>query len=88
MASPRKHGMAFDEAMSDERLRELLAAFHARRTLTQGEVRPEDCAPFLAGPAARCTTGQVIPGGWGAHGGVLAVRAGAARSARTSSVIG
>jgi rhamnose utilization protein RhaD (predicted bifunctional aldolase and dehydrogenase)/NAD(P)-dependent dehydrogenase (short-subunit alcohol dehydrogenase family) len=64
MASLRKYGIAFEESLPDEKLRELLAAFYARRTLTHGEVRPEDCARailFLAGPFARCTTGHVIP---------------------------
>jgi len=64
IASLRKYCIAFDEALPDERLRALLAEFYARRTLTQGDVRPDDCARailFLAGPQARCTTGHVIP---------------------------
>ncbi|HET9599254.1 MAG TPA: SDR family oxidoreductase, partial [Anaeromyxobacteraceae bacterium] len=64
IASLTKYGIAFEERQSDEELRALLAGFYARRTLTKGDVRPEDCARailFLAGPQARCTTGHLVP---------------------------
>ena len=64
IASLRKYRVAFDEGMSDDELRGLLAGFYAKRTLTHGDVRPDDCARailFLAGPQSRCTTGHVIP---------------------------
>jgi NAD(P)-dependent dehydrogenase (short-subunit alcohol dehydrogenase family) len=63
MASLRKYGIAFEEALPDDDLRAKLAAFYAARTLTHQPVTPDDCARailFLAGPQARCTTGQVL----------------------------
>ena len=59
-----KYGIAFDESSSDEELRDLLAQFYAKRTLTHQPIDPKDCATailFLAGPQARCTTGHLIP---------------------------
>jgi rhamnose utilization protein RhaD (predicted bifunctional aldolase and dehydrogenase)/NAD(P)-dependent dehydrogenase (short-subunit alcohol dehydrogenase family) len=64
MASLAKYDVPFDETMSDDELRALLAGFYARRTLTHESVLPEDCARaalFLAGPQARCTTGHLVP---------------------------
>jgi len=59
-----KYGIAFEESSSDEELRNLLAQFYAKRTLTHQPIDPQDCATailFLAGPQARCTTGHLIP---------------------------
>jgi NAD(P)-dependent dehydrogenase (short-subunit alcohol dehydrogenase family) len=64
MASLKKYDIAFDPASSDDELRNLLAEFYARRTLTHQPIDPVDCARailFLAGPEARCTTGHIVP---------------------------
>ena len=63
-ASLARYNIPFDDALSDDDLRNLLAAFYARRTLTRQPIDPADCAEailFLAGPRARCTTGHLIP---------------------------
>jgi len=63
-ASLTKYGIGFDESMSDEELRGLLAKFYAQRTLTHQPIDPVDCAEaimFLAGPRSRCTSGHLIP---------------------------
>jgi len=63
-ASLTKYGIAFDESMSDEGLRGLLATFYAKRTLTHQPIDPADCAEailFLASARSRCTTGHLIP---------------------------
>ena len=63
-ASLAKYNVAFDESMSDEELRGLLAGFYAKRTLTHQPIDPVDCAEailFLASPRSRCTTGHLIP---------------------------
>lgn len=64
IASLTKYGIDFDASSSDDDLRNLLAGFYARRTLTHQPIEPEDCARailFLAGPHTRCTTGHLIP---------------------------
>jgi rhamnose utilization protein RhaD (predicted bifunctional aldolase and dehydrogenase)/NAD(P)-dependent dehydrogenase (short-subunit alcohol dehydrogenase family) len=64
IASLNKYGLAFDESMTDEELRDVLAQFYAKRTLTRTAIEPADCARailFLAGPQARCTSGHLIP---------------------------
>lgn len=64
MASLSKYQIPFEESLSDDELRELLADFYAQRTLTHQAIDPADCAEailFLAGPKARCTTGHLIP---------------------------
>jgi len=64
IASLTKYGIDFDASASDDDLRDLLARFYARRTLTHQPIEPEDCARailFLAGPHTRCTTGHLIP---------------------------
>ncbi len=63
-ASLTKYNISFDESMSDEELRSLLAAFYAKRTLTHQPIDPVDCAEailFLASPRARCTSGHIFP---------------------------
>jgi rhamnose utilization protein RhaD (predicted bifunctional aldolase and dehydrogenase)/NAD(P)-dependent dehydrogenase (short-subunit alcohol dehydrogenase family) len=63
-ASLTKYNIPFDESMTDDELRNLLAAFYAERTLTRQPIDPSDCAEailFLASPRARCTTGHLIP---------------------------
>jgi NAD(P)-dependent dehydrogenase (short-subunit alcohol dehydrogenase family) len=64
IASLNKYGIPFEQSASDDDLRNLLAGFYAKRTLTDHPIDPKDCAEailFLAGPAARCTTGHLIP---------------------------
>lgn len=64
IASLTKYDIAFDPTSGDDDLRNLLAAFYARRTITHQPIDPDDCAQailFLAGPHARCTTGHLIP---------------------------
>ncbi len=64
LASLKKYNLPADETQTDEALRTELAHFYARRTLTHQPIDPKDCAQailFLAGPAARCTTGHLIP---------------------------
>ena len=63
-ASLSKYKIAFEESMSDDELRNLLAGFYAKRTLTHQPIDPSDCAEailFLAGPKSRCTSGHMIP---------------------------
>jgi rhamnose utilization protein RhaD (predicted bifunctional aldolase and dehydrogenase)/NAD(P)-dependent dehydrogenase (short-subunit alcohol dehydrogenase family) len=63
-ASLTKYGIPFEESLSDDELRSLLAEFYAQRSLTHQPIDPSDCAEailFLAGPKARCTTGHLIP---------------------------
>ncbi len=64
IASLKKYNLPFDEAASDDELREALARFYATRTLTHHPIDPKDCAEailFLAGPLSRCTAGHLIP---------------------------
>ena len=64
IASLTKYKLPFEESMTDDELRNVLAGFYAKRTLTHQPIDPRDCAQailFLAGPAARCTTGHLIP---------------------------
>ena len=63
-ASLTKYNIPFEESGSDDDLRNALALFYAKRTLTHTPIDPKDCAEaimFLAGPQARCTTGHLIP---------------------------
>ena len=63
-ASLAKYNIAFDDAASDDALRNLLAAFYAKRTLTHVPIDPKDCAEailFIGGPRAPVTTGHLIP---------------------------
>jgi NAD(P)-dependent dehydrogenase (short-subunit alcohol dehydrogenase family) len=64
IASLKKYNLAFEESMSDEELRGVLADFYAQRTLTRKPIDPADCARailFLAGSQSRCTSGHLIP---------------------------
>jgi rhamnose utilization protein RhaD (predicted bifunctional aldolase and dehydrogenase)/NAD(P)-dependent dehydrogenase (short-subunit alcohol dehydrogenase family) len=64
IASLSKYEIPFEGSATDDELRNLLAGFYAKRTLTHQPINPKDCAEailFLAGPAARCTTGHLIP---------------------------
>ncbi len=64
IASLKKYELPFEETMTDDELRNVLALFYAKRTLTHQPIDPKDCAQaimFLAGPNARCTTGHLIP---------------------------
>ena len=64
IASLKKYELPFKESMTDDELRNVLALFYAKRTLTHQPIDPKDCAQaimFLAGPNARCTTGHLIP---------------------------
>jgi rhamnose utilization protein RhaD (predicted bifunctional aldolase and dehydrogenase)/NAD(P)-dependent dehydrogenase (short-subunit alcohol dehydrogenase family) len=64
IASLKKYSLPFEETAEDDDLRNILAQFYAKRTLTHQPIDPRDCAQailFLAGPAARCTTGHLIP---------------------------
>jgi rhamnose utilization protein RhaD (predicted bifunctional aldolase and dehydrogenase)/NAD(P)-dependent dehydrogenase (short-subunit alcohol dehydrogenase family) len=63
-SSLTKYNIPFEDSLSDEELRGLLAGFYAERTLTLQPIDPADCAEailFLASPRARCTTGHLIP---------------------------
>ena len=64
LASLTKYKLPFDAGATDDELRNVLAQFYAKRTLTLQAIDPADCAEailFLAGPHARCTTGHLIP---------------------------
>ena len=63
-ASLTNYNIPFDDSLTDEELRGLLAAFYAQRTLTGQPIDPADCAEailFLASSKACCTTGHLIP---------------------------
>ena len=63
MASLSKYGLDYDEDESAEALRERLAGFYARRTLTKAAIKPEDQAEvayLLISDAFSKTTGQII----------------------------
>jgi rhamnose utilization protein RhaD (predicted bifunctional aldolase and dehydrogenase)/NAD(P)-dependent dehydrogenase (short-subunit alcohol dehydrogenase family) len=64
VASLKKYNIPFRPEMTDEEMRDRLAAFYAERTLTHVPIDPRTCAEailFLAGPKAPCTTGHLIP---------------------------
>ncbi|MBS1820513.1 MAG: bifunctional rhamnulose-1-phosphate aldolase/short-chain dehydrogenase [Acidobacteria bacterium] len=63
-ASLAKYDIAFEDSESDDALRNKLAAFYAKRTLTHVPIDPRDCAEailFLAGPKTPVTTGHLVP---------------------------
>ncbi len=64
VASLKKYEIPFEAGQSDDELRNLLAKFYAKRTLTHQPIDPRICAEailFLAGTKAPCTTGHLIP---------------------------
>jgi rhamnose utilization protein RhaD (predicted bifunctional aldolase and dehydrogenase)/NAD(P)-dependent dehydrogenase (short-subunit alcohol dehydrogenase family) len=64
LQSLQKYKIAFSESDSTEALRDKLADFYARRTLTKRPITPELCAAaivWLAGEQSARTTGHVIP---------------------------
>jgi len=64
IASLTKYGIAFDEKGSTDELREKLAAFYARRSLTRSAIEPDDQAEaifLLVSGRLSKTTGHVIP---------------------------
>ena len=63
-ASLLKYAIPFEESATDDELRDALAGFYAKRTLTHVPIDPKDNAEailFLAGPLAKVTTGHIIP---------------------------
>ena len=63
-ASLTKYNIPFEDSLSDDELRSLLAGYYAQRTLTHQPIDPSDCAEailFLASPKSRCTSGHIIP---------------------------
>jgi NAD(P)-dependent dehydrogenase (short-subunit alcohol dehydrogenase family) len=74
IASLTKYQVAFSEDESTEELREKLASFYARRSLTQTPIEPEDQAEaifLLISPRLSKTTGHVIPVDGGLQDGFL-----------------
>jgi len=74
IASLTKYEIAFDEKESDEQLRDKLAAFYAKRSLTRLPIEPEDQAEavfLLLSARLRKTTGHVIPVDGGLQDGFL-----------------
>ena len=64
IVSLQKYEISFDESESVESLRDKLAEFYARRTLTRRPILPVDCANaicWLAGDQSVRTTGHIIP---------------------------
>jgi NAD(P)-dependent dehydrogenase (short-subunit alcohol dehydrogenase family) len=64
MGSLHKYGIEFAESERTEDLRDKLAEFYARRTITRAPILPSDCANaicWLAGDESAKTTGHVIP---------------------------
>ncbi|HJZ82906.1 MAG TPA: bifunctional rhamnulose-1-phosphate aldolase/short-chain dehydrogenase [Pyrinomonadaceae bacterium] len=74
IASLTKYEVAHDDNESTEELREKLAAFYAKRSLTQTPIEPEDQAEaifLLLSPRLSKTTGHVIPVDGGLQDGFL-----------------
>lgn len=70
IASLTKYAIPFEESMTDESLRDLLAQFYADRTLLKSPITPEDQAEavyYLVSSASSRTTGQVINVDGGLH---------------------
>jgi rhamnose utilization protein RhaD (predicted bifunctional aldolase and dehydrogenase)/NAD(P)-dependent dehydrogenase (short-subunit alcohol dehydrogenase family) len=60
----KKYSIPFDESESSDALRDTLAEFYARRTITRRPILPIDNANaicFLAGEQSAKTTGHIIP---------------------------
>jgi NAD(P)-dependent dehydrogenase (short-subunit alcohol dehydrogenase family) len=74
IASLAKYAIPFDESASTEQLRDALAAFYAKRSLTQLPIDPEDQAEAIFVLLSRRlskTTGHVIPVDGGLQDGFL-----------------
>ncbi len=74
IASLAKYAIPFDESAPTEELRDLLAAFYAKRSLTQLPIDPEDQAEaifVLLSARLSKTTGHVIPVDGGLQDGFL-----------------
>ncbi|MEL7240428.1 MAG: SDR family NAD(P)-dependent oxidoreductase, partial [Planctomycetota bacterium] len=70
IASLSKYAIEYDESMSDDELRDKLADFYAKRTLTHKPIRPVDQAEalyLLVTDRLSRTTGQVITVDGGLH---------------------
>ena len=64
MQSLRKYGIEFSDTETMEELRDKLATFYAKRTLTERPILPADCANaiiWLLSDQSAKTTGHVIP---------------------------
>jgi rhamnulose-1-phosphate aldolase/alcohol dehydrogenase len=73
-ASLTKYGIAFDDRESTEALRDKLAGFYARRSLTQAPIEPDDQAEailLLVSRRLSKTTGHVLPVDGGLQDGFL-----------------
>jgi len=74
IASLTKYEIPFAEVESDDALREKLAGFYAKRSLTQLPIEPDDQAEavfLLLSPRLRKTTGHVVPVDGGLQDGFL-----------------
>jgi rhamnulose-1-phosphate aldolase/alcohol dehydrogenase len=74
IASLVKYAIAFDESEETDALREKLANFYAKRTLTRTAITPADQAEavfFLLSDRSSKTTGQVLPVDGGLDGAFL-----------------
>ena len=74
IASLAKYGLSFSDGDSDEALRDKLAAFYAKRSLTQTPVEPEDQAEaifLLITKRLSKTTGHVFPVDGGLRDGFM-----------------
>ena len=74
IASLTKYGLSFNDDDSDEDLRDKLAAFYAKRSLTQTPVEPEDQAEaifLLITKRLSKTTGHVFPVDGGLQDGFM-----------------
>lgn len=74
IASLTKYNIGFSESDTTDALREMLAAFYAKRSLTQAAIEPEDQAEaifLLVSKRLSKTTGHVIPVDGGLQDGFL-----------------
>jgi len=74
IASLTKYEIPFHEGESDDELREKLAGFYAKRSLTQTPIEPDDQAEaifLLLSPRLSKTTGHVIPVDGGLQDGFM-----------------
>jgi rhamnulose-1-phosphate aldolase/alcohol dehydrogenase len=70
ISSLQKYDIDFDQSMSDDALRDLLAGFYAKRTLLGLAITPADQAEAIAmlvGDKLRLTTGQILTVDGGLH---------------------